>query len=166
MLDRVFDASDLVNAPPFFVQMAQRYMHEYGTTREQMAMVSAKNKSYAVANEHAQFRKEISVDDVIDLYALSPPLCLLDCSGITDGAAGAILMSEEKARNMTDKVVWITGSGQSTLSGNSINNLGDLATWDPARVASRHAYEQAGIEDPVKEIDVHRSASISSAPSF
>ncbi|MDZ7702292.1 MAG: thiolase family protein [Halobacteriales archaeon] len=156
VMDREFDGVNGFNAPPYFAMIAQRHMHEYGTTREQLAMVSAKNKSHAAHNEHAQFQKEVDVDDVMDSFPLSPPLCLFDCSGITDGAAGAIVMSEEKAREVADpdEVAWITGSGQSSLSGNSINNLPSFSAWPQATVAAENAYEQAGIEDPVEEIDV------------
>jgi acetyl-CoA C-acetyltransferase len=156
VMDREFDGVNGFNAPPYFAMIAQRHMHEYGTTREQLAMVSAKNKSHAAHNEHAQFQAEISVEDVLDSYPLSPPLCLFDCSGITDGAAGAIVMSEEKAREVADpnEVAWITGSGQASLSGNSINNIPSFSAWPQATVAAENAYAQAGIEDPVAEIDV------------
>jgi acetyl-CoA C-acetyltransferase len=103
VMDREFDGVNGLNAPPYFAMIAQRHMHEYGTTREQMAQVSAKNKSFAAHNEFAQFQDEVSVDDVLDSFELSPPLCLYDCSGITDGAAGLVLMSEEKARAVTDE---------------------------------------------------------------
>ncbi|MFC7203066.1 beta-ketoacyl synthase N-terminal-like domain-containing protein [Haloferax namakaokahaiae] len=152
--DREFDGVNGLNAPPYFAMIAQRHMHEYGTTREQLAMVSAKNKTHAAHNEYAQFQKEVSVDDVVDSFPLSPPLCLFDCSSITDGAAGLILMSEEKAREVTDEAAWITGSGQACFAGNSINNLPSMSAWPQATTAAEQAYDQAGIDDPVKELDV------------
>lgn len=156
VMDREFDGVNFFNAPPFFALVAQRHMHEYGTSREQLAQVAAKNKSHAAHNEFAQFQKAVTVDDVIDSHPLSPPLCLFDCSGITDGGSGVILTSEDRAREVTepDDVAWITGSGQASLSGNSINNLPSFSSWPQATIAANNAYDQAGIEDPVEDIDV------------
>ena len=154
VMDREFDGVNGFNAPPYFAMIAQRHMHEYDTTREQLAQVAAKNKTHAANNAFAHFQKEISVDDVYDSFELSPPLCLYDCSGVTDGAAGLILMSEEKAREVTDEAAWITGSGQTCLGSNSINNLPSMSAWPQATKAAEQAYEQAGIDDPVDELDV------------
>lgn len=152
--DREFDGVNGLNAPPYFAMIAQRHMHEYGTTREQLALVSAKNKSHAAHNEFAQFQDEVSVEEVLESYPLSPPLCLYDCSGITDGAAGLVLMSEEKAREVTDEATWITGSGQACFASNTINNLPSMSGWPQATTAAEKAYNQAGIADPVGELDV------------
>jgi acetyl-CoA C-acetyltransferase len=154
VLDREFDGVNGLNGPSHFAQFAQRHMHEHGTTPEQLAMVSAKNKSHAAETDFAQYRKRVDVDDVLDSYPIAPPLRLLDCSGITDGAAGVLLVSGEKARELTDTAAHITGSGQSCMAGNSINNLPSLSGWPQAREASQEAYEQAGIDDPLAEIDV------------
>ncbi|WP_418279843.1 thiolase C-terminal domain-containing protein [Halorubrum sp. DTA98] len=154
VMDREFDGVNGLNAPPYFAMVAQRHMHEYGTTREQLAQVSAKNKSHAAHNEFAHFQEEVSVDDVVDSFELSPPLCLYDCSGVTDGAAGLVLMSEEKARETTDEIAWITGSGQSCFGGNSVNNLPSMSAWPQATRAAESAYDDAGIDDPLAELDV------------
>jgi acetyl-CoA C-acetyltransferase len=154
VLDREFDGVNGLNGPSHFAQFAQRHMHEHGTTREQLAMVSAKNKSYAAETDFAHYRKKVSVEDVLDSYPIAPPLNLLDCSGITDGAAGVLVVSEEKARELTDTPAYITGSGQSCMASNSYSSLPSLTTWPQAREASQEAYEQAGIDDPLKEIDV------------
>ncbi|SEV80467.1 thiolase C-terminal domain-containing protein [Natrinema salifodinae] len=154
VLDREFDGVNGLAAPPFFAWYAQRHMHEYGTTREQLSEVAAKNKSNAAKTAFAQFQSEIDPEDVLDSPEIAPPLHLYDCSGITDGAAGLVLMSEEKAREVTDTAAWIAGSGQSSMAGNSINNLPSFDGWPQARKASQSAYDQAGIEDPLAEIDV------------
>lgn len=154
VVDREFDGVNGLNAPSYFSLIAQRHMHEYGTTAEQLATVSAKNKTHAASNPYAQFQKEIDVDDVLESYPVAPPLNLFDCSGITDGAAALVLVSEEKARELTDTAAYITGSGQSCMASNSINNLPSLSAWPQATVAAEQAYEQAGIEDPVDALDV------------
>jgi acetyl-CoA C-acetyltransferase len=155
VLDREFDGVNGLNGPSYFAQFAQRHMHEYGTTREQLAMVSEKNKNNAAQTDFAQYRDRVSVEDVLDSYPIAPPLHLLDCSGLTDGGAGILLVSERTAAELdTDTAAYITGSGQSCMAGNSINNLPSLTTWPQARDASREAYDQAGIDDPLAEIDV------------
>ncbi|WP_424009305.1 thiolase C-terminal domain-containing protein [Haloferax denitrificans] len=155
VLDREFDGVNGLNGPSHFAQFAQRHMHEYGTTREQLAMVSVKNKNHAAETDFAQYRKKVDVDDVLDSYPIAPPLNLLDCSGITDGATGLLLVSEEKADELgAETAAYITGSGQSCMAGNSINNLPSMTTWPQAREASQEAYEQAGIDDPLRDIDV------------
>jgi acetyl-CoA C-acetyltransferase len=154
VLDREFDGVNGLNGPSYFSQFAQRHMHECGTTREQLAMVSAKNKNHAAETEFAHYQQRVDVDDVLESYPIAPPLRLLDCSGITDGASGLILVSEEKARELTDTAAYVTGSGQSCMAGNSINNLPSMSSWPQAREASQEAYDQAGIEDPLAEIDV------------
>lgn len=154
VMDREFDGVNGLNAPPYFAMVAQRHMHEHGTTREQLAKVSAKNKSHAAHNEFAQFQREVTVDDVLDSYPLSPPLCLFDCSGITDGAAGLLLMSEKKAREVTDEATYVTGSGQACFASNSVNNLPSMSGWPQATTAAENAYDQAGIDDPVRDLDV------------
>ncbi len=154
VMDREFDGVNGLNAPPYFAMVAQRHMYEYGTTREQLALVSAKNKRHAAHNEFAQFQDEVTVEEVLESYPLSPPLCLYDCSGITDGAAGLVLMSEEKAREVTDEAAWITGSGQACFASNSVNNLPSMSGWPQATTAAEKAYDQAGVTDPLRELDV------------
>ncbi|WP_148414059.1 beta-ketoacyl synthase N-terminal-like domain-containing protein [Haloferax sp. KTX1] len=155
VLDREFDGVNGLNGPSHFAQFAQRHMHEHGTTREQLAMVSVKNKNHAAETDFAQYRKKVDVDDVLDSYPIAPPLSLLDCSGITDGATGLLLVSEEKADEIgAETPAYITGSGQSCMAGNSINNLPSMTTWPQAREASQEAYEQAGIDNPLRDIDV------------
>jgi acetyl-CoA C-acetyltransferase len=155
VLDREFDGVNGLNGPSHFAQFAQRHMHEHGTTREQLAMVSAKNKNHAAETDFAQYRTKVSVDDVLESYPIAPPLNLLDCSGITDGATGVLLVSDEKADELgVDTAAYITGSGQSCLASNSMNNMPSMTTWPQAGEASREAYDQAGIEDPLEEIDI------------
>lgn len=154
VMDREFDGANGFNAPPYFAMIAQRHMHEYGTTREQLAQVAVKNKTHAANNEFAQFKRSVDVKEVMESFPLSPPLCLYDCSGVTDGAAGLLLMSEEKAREVTDEAAWITGSGQACFGGNSMNNLPSMSAWPQATTAAEEAYDRAGIDDPLAQLDV------------
>lgn len=154
VLDREFDGANGLNGPAHFAQFARRHMHEHGTTEEQLAKVAVKNKNHAANTDYAQYQQAVDSEDVRDSYPIAPPLRLLDCSGITDGGAGLLLVSEEKAQALDRPTAYITGSGQSCMASNSINNLPSLSTWPQAGNAASEAYAQAGIEDPLEDLDV------------
>jgi len=161
VLDREWDAVHGASAPPFFAMCAQRHMHEYGTTRDQLSAVSVKNHHFSTMNPTAQFQKEFTKEKVAGAYMIAPPLTLLDCSGITDGAAGVILTHEEKAKELTDTPMWIKGSGQATV-GNICNGWKSLSTWEPLRLAVKEAYRTAKIgPDDIDVAELHDCFTIS-----
>ncbi|MDH5782527.1 MAG: 3-ketoacyl-CoA thiolase [Candidatus Bathyarchaeota archaeon] len=161
VLDRKWDGINGLSAPPFFAMTAQRHMHEYGTTREQMALVSVKNHHYSSMNPLAQFQKEITVEDVLKSLVVTPPLNLFDCSGITDGAAGMILVPAEDAKKYTDAPMYIIGSGQASI-GNAINNLASLTEWVPLKIAAKEALKFAKITlDDIDIAELHDCFTIS-----
>ena len=151
VLDREWDGVNAMSAPPFFAMTAQRHMHEFGTTKEQMALVSVKNHHYSTMNPIAQFQKEVTVEKALQSPMIAPPLNLFDCSGITDGAAGVILVPAEDAKKYTDTPMWIIGSGQASI-GNSINNLASITEWVPLKMAIKEALRTAKIS--VNDIDI------------
>ncbi|MCJ2564058.1 MAG: 3-ketoacyl-CoA thiolase [Candidatus Thermoplasmatota archaeon] len=144
VLEREWDGVQGASAPPFFAMCAQRHMHEYGTTVEQMAMVSEKNHHFSTTNPYAQFQKEIPAEKVLGSPMIAPPLRLFDCSGITDGAAAVILTSEERAKEFTDVPTYIIGSGQCSMASN-LANYKSLSTWHPMKIAAKEAYRSAKI---------------------
>lgn len=143
VMDREWDGVNGMSAPPFFAMIMQRHMYEYGTTREQIAMVSVKNHDNSASNPFAQFQKRFTIDDVVKSVEISKPIRLLDCSGITDGAAGIVMTTEERAKEFTDTPVYIEGLGQCNM-GSLVSNLPSLTTWEPLKVAYRNALEMAG----------------------
>lgn len=153
VLDREWDGVHGASAPPYFAMCAQRHMKEYGTTREQISMVSVKNHHYSSMNPFAQFQKEFTVEKVSNGFMIATPLTLFDCSGITDGAAGIVLAEEETAKKMglTDTPIKIIGSGQAAY-GNIINGLKSLTTWHPLKLAAKEAFSSAKIN--VNDIDL------------
>jgi acetyl-CoA C-acetyltransferase len=126
-------------------------MHEFGTTEEQMAQVCVKNHKYSALNPLAQFPKEVTVDDVLKSLVVAPPLKLLDCSGITDGAAGVVLVRAEDAKKYTDTPMYLIGSGQANI-GNNVNNLASLSEWIPLKIAAKEALQSANIT--LKDVDI------------
>ncbi len=152
VLDRSWDGVHGATAPPFFAMCAQRHMLEYGTTAEQMAMVSEKNHRFANSNPSAQFySKTFSREKLLKLPMVAPPLRLGDCSSMTDGAAGLLLVSEELARKYTDTPVWIRGTGQHSHFHN-LSGAGSLSSWPGLRAAAQEAFRSARMEP--KDIDL------------
>jgi acetyl-CoA C-acetyltransferase len=151
VLDREWDGVNALSAPPFFALTAQRHIHEYGTTEEQMAKVCVKNHHYSSMNPLAHFPKEVTVEDVMKSLMVAPPLKLLDCSGITDGAAGVVLVPAEEAKKYTDAPMYVIGSGQANV-GNSINSLASLTEWVPLKMAAQEALRSANIS--LVDIDI------------
>ena len=85
--DEEWEAFNGATFPALYALMARRHMLEYGTTIEQISMVSVKNHANAKHNEYAQFQFEVTLEDVLNSSMVADPLRLLHCSPITDGAA-------------------------------------------------------------------------------
>lgn len=134
------------------------HMEKYGTpTERQMALVSVKNHRNALRNPVAQSGMEITVDDVLNSRMICYPFKFYDNCLYTEGAAALILAGEERAREITDKPVWITGVGAATDMGFPGSKTGKKsAIWEfgSTRIAGERAYKMAGITHPRQEIDV------------
>ena len=119
---------------------AMDHMRRYGTTREQFAAVSAKNSFHGSLNPKAQFRDEITIEDVLAAREVSWPLTLPMCSPIGDGAAAAILVSERKARQLgMARMVKVEAA---SLSSGWDYDDGDETV---AEACARQLYESAGV---------------------
>src|SRR3989337_2650275 len=144
-VDREWEAAYGLTAPPCFAMAAQHHMARYGTTEEQMARVSVKNHNHAARNPYAHFQKGATLEQVLCSRMIATPFRLFMCSPITDGAAAGIVASEERARDLTDKPVWIQGTGQA-LDGFMLSSLpADYAHWPALKRAGEAAYQMAGI---------------------
>jgi acetyl-CoA C-acetyltransferase len=144
-VDREWEAAFGLTAPPCFALAAQRHMAEYGTTEEQLALVGVKNHTHAARNPNAHFNKGATLDQVLCSRMIATPLRLFMCSPITDGAAAVILAAEERARDLTDRPVWIRGTGQA-LDGFQLTSLPeDYAHWPSLKRAADAAYRMAGV---------------------
>jgi acetyl-CoA C-acetyltransferase len=130
---------------------AKAHMRKYGTSEEQMAMVSVKNHKNAAKNPHALFGKEVALQEVMNSKKIASPIKLLDCSAPCEGASAILLVSEEKARSL-DNPVFIKGIGQQTTSASFAKVTADLTTIEAARQAARTAFEMSHTK--VSEIDV------------
>ena len=95
-----------------YAMVAQRHMHEYGTTPEQLAEVAVTMRLHASMNPVAKYRNPITVEDVLASRVISSPLHLLDCCIISDGGGALVITSAERARNLKKKPVYILGTGE------------------------------------------------------
>lgn len=131
---------------------ARRYMNKYGITKEQVARVVVKNLANAKGNPKAHQAGDFSEAQVMNSPGVASPLNKIDIAPDTDGAVAMILASEEQARKITKKPVWINGIGTCY----DAHYLGDrdLADCFALDKASRRAYDMAGIKNPQKEVDL------------
>ncbi|WJI08834.1 thiolase domain-containing protein [Methanobacterium sp. CWC-01] len=158
--DQEWEAQQGVTFPSLYAMMARRHMHEYGTTREQLAMMSVINHKNGALNPLAQFPMEITVDQVLNSSLVADPLRLLDCSPVTDGAAAVILCPAEDARKYTDTPVYVKASAQA--SGTiALHDRPDITTIDATVNAARTAYNMAKMEPKdIQAVEVHDCFSI------
>lgn len=98
--------------PSFYAMIAQRYMHEYGTTREQMAHVAVRGRAHAVRNPNAPVDTQLSVEDVLSSKPISEPLNMLDCCLISDAAGALVVTSPERAKDLPRSPAWLLGIGE------------------------------------------------------
>ncbi len=110
---------------------AQRHMHQYGTTSEQLAEIAVATRKWAAMNPLATMREPITIEDVLSSPMISSPLHLLDCCLVSDAGGAVILTSPERARNLKKPPVWVLGCGE-YVSHNSILSMPDL-TVTPAK---------------------------------
>ena len=149
--DYLFEGNSGASFPGLYAAMARAHMHEYGTTEEELAAVAVKNHNNGIFNEKAHLQKKITVDDVLKAPVVADPLKFFDSCPFSDGAAAAIIASEEfMNKNGLEKKVSIKGSGKSGGSG-SLHTRDNISSLESTIKASREAFEQAGIN--VKEID-------------
>lgn len=136
-----------------FAMEMHRYMNKYGVKKEDIALVSVKNKRNAVDHPSAQLPDpDITVEKVLSSETLVWPVQQLDISPVSDGAAALVLASEKVARRVTDNPVWIDGVGF-TLDTTHWTNR-ELAFPAYVRRAGEMAYKMAGVNNPRREVDV------------
>lgn len=140
-----------------FAVYANRMAHEYGVTREDLAKVSVKNHYNGILNEKAHHRRACSIEDVLSSPMVADPLTILDSCPTTDGAACVILVRAEDVDKTKHDPVYIKGIGLSISTGWDMPFFDpnhDFLSFQSTKNAAKMAYEQAGITDPLKEIDL------------
>ena len=133
-----------------YAMVASRHMHEFGTTREQLAEVAVAARQWAQLNPAAWEKKPLTVADVLGARMVSYPLTVRDCCLVTDGGGAVIVTSAERARSLKQKPVYVLGCGQS-ITHASISSMPDL-THTGAIASGAQAYKMAGLA--AQDIDV------------
>lgn len=145
--------------PGIYALMAQAYMQEFGISEEELASVSVKNHYHGSLNDKAQFRKPITVEDVMNSGKIADPLKLLDCSPISDGASAVIISSNNNKR----KPVYITASEIATDT-LALHDRKSFTSLSSVVRASRAAYKKAGINSSDIDVsEIHDCFSIAEA---
>ena len=122
---------------------ASRHMHEYGTTREQLAEVAVTAREWAKLTPKAFKRDHLTVEDVLASRMISSPLSRLDCCLVTDGGGALVVTSAERARDLRKAPVYLLGAGEAHWHRN-ISQMPDL-TVTAAVDSGPRAYEMAGV---------------------
>ena len=130
---------------------AKAHMKKYGTSEEEMAMVSVKNHKNAIKNPCALYGKELKIEEVMNSKIIAPPIKLLDCSALSDGASAVMLVAEEKARTLNDPI-FIQGLGQKTTSASFAKATSDLTSIEAVKEAAQIAFKMSGTR--ISDIDI------------
>jgi acetyl-CoA C-acetyltransferase len=129
----------------------REYLDRCKISEEQCAKVVVKNRKNALKNPYAHLREKVELRDVMSSKSIIMPLKEMECAPKSEGIIAILLASEEKARKLTKKPVWIKGFSSSMDS----FYLGDRDLLDgQLKNAAKRAYDMAGITNPRKEIDV------------
>lgn len=136
-----------------YSDLAKRYMQRTGASARDFAAVSAKQRKAGALNPIAQFRKEVTVEEVLASRMIAPPLTLMMCSPVGDGAAALVLMSEEAAARRNVQPVAVLASAIRSGRGD------DPDAPACATMAAKAAYEQAGVgPDDLSVAEIHDAA--------
>ena len=157
--DTGVDPLRMIPPPASFGAQGIRYFHHYGLSEEEgkrtIAKIAVKNHHNGSLNPKAQYQREVTLEQVINAPIVSWPLGLLDCCGVSDGAAAAIVTRADMAKNFRDDPVYIksfaisVGARQATLRQDY-----DFVHFEENVRAAKTAYAEVGIKDPFKELDL------------
>jgi acetyl-CoA C-acetyltransferase len=146
-----------LTAPSMFSLLARGYQERYGIDEEQMrealARIAWKNHANGALNPRAQFRAEVPMEKIKSSPQVSGMLGVLDCSGVSDGAAAAVLVRAEDAHRYTDKPIYVKALALAAgpASGPMDSNY-DYSHLAEVPRSAEDAYRQAGVEDPCSDL--------------
>ncbi len=136
--------------PSFYAMIAHRHMHQYGTTREQLAHVAVNTRAHALLHPNAHMKKAITLEQVLAAKPIAAPLGMLDCCLISDAGGAFIVTSAERARDLKARPAYLQGiaeyhTHEHLMCAPSLTQFGAIES-------GRVAYEMAGLGP--KDIDV------------
>jgi len=142
--DQELEAYHGATFPALYALIARAHMERFGTTEEQLAWVSVKNHRHGALNPKAQFRREITAEQVLASAPVAEPLRLLHCSPVSDGAAALLLCPLDQAGRFCDAPIRLLGTGMSTAS-LALAGRDDLAVLDAVQRSAERAYRMAAV---------------------
>ncbi|MDP3064142.1 MAG: acetyl-CoA acetyltransferase [Chloroflexota bacterium] len=145
--------------PSMFAMAATKYFDRYGLSAEEgkrlLAKIATKNHHNGSMNPRAHFQREVTLDQAINAPMIAWPLGLFDCCGVSDGAAIAIVVPRALAKNFRPDPVYIKGMCVSTGGRRGqLSQKYDYTHFEETVRASRAAYAEAGITDPLKQLSL------------
>lgn len=130
----------------WYAMDAMRYMHEFGATRAELASIAVKNRAHAEHNPMAQYRKPITLEQVLAQRPIVEPLGLYEVPPRGDGAACLVLADEDTARALGRPYVLVTGRGFHHEGAHQISEVpNDMIAFESAQRAAAAAYAEAGV---------------------
>jgi sterol carrier protein 2 len=146
-------------APQMFGNAGIEHMERYGTTAEQFAKIGWKNHKHSVNNPYSQFQDEYSLEDILNAPTVFGPLTKLQCCPTSDGAAAAVVASEDFIRKhgLEAKAIEIVGMAMTTDFPSSFEkSMIQMVGSDMTREAARKVYEQSGLgPEDVDVVELH-----------
>jgi len=151
-LDKKYEQDEGMIFPAAYALIAQQHFFKYGSTSEDLALVSLKNHANANRNELAHFyRKKVDLETIRNSISVSSPLRLFDCCPMSDGAASAIV----SAKKASDRDIKILGSSVRTDNLSLIDRK-SLTSFTAAKLAARDVYNQAEVKpEDISFAEVH-----------
>ncbi|HAG10360.1 MAG TPA: propanoyl-CoA acyltransferase [Desulfotomaculum sp.] len=140
--------------PGIYAMRTRRYMHEFGATLEDMALVAVKNRRHAMNNPYSSFRTPITVEEVVNARMVSDPLTLLMSCPNADGGAAVVVATKEVAEKLGKKMVKIAASH--ITSGIFKNSFRDFTEMEITIRGAKESYEEAGLgPDDISMVECH-----------
>jgi acetyl-CoA acetyltransferase len=146
----------LVTMPAAYAHKATRYMHAFGAKIEHFAQVSVKAHKNGCLAPHAMYQKPIALEEVVNSRMIAYPITLYQCCANANGAAAVVLASEKKAKSYTNKPVYLSGWGESSMHYKKGDPVESFLNDGDTRLAARKAYEMAGVgPEDVDVVQLH-----------
>jgi acetyl-CoA acetyltransferase len=154
-----WDVSQGMMMPALYAMRAQRYMHDFGLTADQLASVSVKNRRHGALNPDAQMRDPVSLEQVLNSRLVADPFTLLQCCPTGDGAAAILLTSDRTSKQIGRAPIRVLASD--LTSGRFTPGFRDMTIPEITVRGAREAYEEAGLgPDDIDVAEVHDAFSI------
>jgi benzoylsuccinyl-CoA thiolase BbsB subunit len=145
--------------PALYAMRATRYMHDFGLTKEQLALVSVKNRKNGSANPDAQMREPVTIEQVLGSRPIADPFTLLQCCPTGDGAAAIVLCASSLAPQFRRDPIQVRASD--LTSGRYTPGYRDMTIPEITVRGAKEAFEEAGLgPEDIDVAEVHDAFSV------